>query len=160
MPLLTSVSIDLPYQPTFSVPYCVIISPVICPCAAHCPLLGWCAACQIISLWPLPIFNFFSQVYALLPLKSIEVPISRVLSEYLVQACCAPTLRFNQAFHFQLDELFFLCFTFHDVKPVLSPSLLFYFSYTSPWLLYVPAVWNNVYFVAPPEYFQCIFFSD
>ncbi len=69
-------------------------------------------------------------------------------SEYLVQACCAPTLRFNPAFHFQLDMLFLLCFNFHDVRPVLSPSLLFYFSCTSPWLHYVPAVWNNIYFVA------------
>lgn len=40
---------------------------------------------------------------------------------------------------------------------MLSSSLLFYFSCTSPWLLYVPAVWNNVYFVAPPEYFVCVF---
>lgn len=38
--------------------------------------------------------------------------------------------------------------TFHFIRPLLSPSLLFYFSCTSPWLHNVPAVWNNVYFVA------------
>lgn len=41
---------------------------------------------------------------------------------------------------------------------MLSPSLLFYFSYTSPWLHYVPAVWNNLYFVALLNTF-CVLFS-
>lgn len=52
---------------------------------------------------------------------------------------------------------FFFLFKFHYVRPVLSPSLLLYFSCTGPWLHYVPAVWNNVYFVALLNTF-CVYF--
>lgn len=87
-------------------------------------LLGWCAACRVY------IYFYYD------PLNRLKCNMSKCF----VQTRGAPTLRSNQSFHFQSVELFFPCFTLHDVEPVLSPSLLFYFFYTSPWLLYVPAV--------------------
>lgn len=65
-----------------------------------------------------------------------------------VWGCCAPTLRFHPA-------LCFSCVLTSIIKPVLSPSLRLYFC-TSPWLLYKPAVWSNVYFVALLNTF-CVF---
>lgn len=65
-----------------------------------------------------------------------------------VRGCCASTLWFHPA-------LCFTCVLTSIIKPVLSSSLRLYFC-TSPWLLYKPAVWSNVYFVALLNTF-CVF---